>query len=64
MCCAETLAGEAAERKFDRYQPMGGHCSLLARKFDKKAVKALLKSAADCNSGFAFGPACIAGREV
>lgn len=64
MCCAGTLAGEAAGRKYERYQPMGGHCSLLARKFDKKAVKALLKSAADCDTGFPIGTACIAGREA
>lgn len=49
-------------RKNGKYQPMGGFCSVLARKFDGKGVEALLQSAADCRTGFGFGPACIPGR--
>ena len=50
-------------RSYGKYQPLGGFCCVLARKFDGKGVKALLRSAADCRKGFGFGTACIPGRD-
>lgn len=51
--------GQKHALKYGEYQPLGGLCSILARKFNKKGVKALLKSAADCEHGLGFSTACI-----
>ena len=55
----QQLRQAALEQRYQHYQPMGGYCSLLARKFNQKGIKPLLKSAADCVNGFGFGRACI-----
>ena len=41
------------------YVPLGGRCSLMARKFRRPALQAILKVAADCERGFGWSTACF-----
>ena len=41
------------------YVPLGGRCSLMARKFRRPALQAVLKVAADCERGFGWSTACM-----